>query len=167
LETAQIIELALLAVMVATLAVLGFGLAAGLKRIERVADQAESFLKQTQEELAATLQQTHLALERVERLAQSTDVLVRQELAPTLQAARATLGHVESTTRAISSTAGAVSRVASTAGAVASPAGLGSLAVSLLRAPGGKAALAILGVGAGLRALLSRDGHAAGSKRSG
>ena len=155
----------ILVVSLASLAVFG-AIALALNRsLSRIMDQAETFLKQTQEELAATLQEAHLTLERVEKLAQSTDGLVRSEITPTMQVTRAALSNVERTTGVIRATAESMGRVAVVVNALTGPAGIGKA----LKSSSGKLGLLAVGVRAGLNAFLHngspRTRASAGSDR--
>lgn len=65
----------------------------------------------TLEGLEATRLEAAETLQRMDATLKTTDQLLREEVAPTLQAARATLGNVEMATRALAETTGALRRL--------------------------------------------------------
>lgn len=154
----ETVQLILSALLVVNLLVIGLGLSFALRKVGQLTDQVGDFLKKMQEEVAATLQETHTALERVETLAQSTDKLVREEIGPTLAVTRATLSHVEATTRAINEGAQGVRAIVGRVEAVSNPTNIAALTGQVLKSSGGKIGLLAAGLTAGFRALLS-DGH--------
>jgi uncharacterized protein YoxC len=129
------------------------GIAIG-RRLTNVLDQTESFLKNIQEEVAGTLQEAQVALERIEKLSQSTDALIRDDLGPTLQGTRAIVTNVERTTGAVRAAVEGVGRIAAVVSAVAEPAYIATATGKAVKTSSNKIGLLAYGVRMGLNALL-------------
>jgi uncharacterized protein YoxC len=158
-----------LILQIATLALVGVGIAAViyliivLVKLRRVLTQAETMLETTRKDVDATLVEASRTLQRLEAVAQSTEQVMREEVAPTLRVARETLTNIEVTTRAVADTTLAARRIAERADTLVD--------TQRLLSVGGAAAHLVLqksagvmgsllsgvasGVGSGVRALLA------------
>lgn len=125
------------------------------RRAGQLIHQMETLLRHMQEEMTATLDETHSTLQQVEKLTQTTDKLVREEVGPTLSTTRAMLTNVENTTRSLRDSAKAVSTVLSRVEKVSNPILIARATRQAWKATSEKLSLLATGVSAGFRALLS------------
>jgi uncharacterized protein YoxC len=142
----------LAAAIVILLFVQGLALVVVARILARTMGQVSTTLVQLREEIAATLLQTRATLDRVEKLARSSDQLVNGEITPMLVSARSMIGEVESSARNIRA---GVDGIQKTVRSVTSAGGSGALAfvAKTVYNRGGKIGLLALGLGAALRAL--------------
>jgi uncharacterized protein YoxC len=142
--------------LIVLLGVLTVAIVMAVRILGRLADRLEVALGRLQQDVTATLRQAHDTLERIERVAQSSDQLLREEVAPTLELTRSTIEHVEGSVRGVSESVNGVQRIVRGILAVSGP---GAMAVITRRIykQGGKLGLVAMGLGAGLRALLGDD----------
>ncbi len=115
--------------------------------------QSLTNLEETRTEISGTLK--HL-----DAVAQSTEEVLRTEITPTLQIARATLANLEVTTRALAETTLAVRGLTGRAEQAVNAQRLLSAAVPIARMMtargGGIAAGLVAGIGSGIKAILGR-----------
>jgi hypothetical protein len=142
------------AAIVLLLFVQALALVVAVRILGRTSGHLESSLAQMREELAATLLQARATLDKVEKLARSSDHLVTAELTPTLVSARAMIGEVEISARNIRAGVDGIQNAVRT---MASASGSGALALvtQTVYKRGGKIGLLALGLGAALRALMT------------
>lgn len=152
MQAKEIVEIVLASLLVLNVLILGIGLSSALRRITALTGKIEAFLAAMQEETTVTLQQAHDTLARAEALALSTDHVVKDQLLPTLEATRALVENVESTTRTVKDSVQGARRVISSVEAASLPAALAGPASRLLGSPAGKTGLIALGAVLGLRA---------------
>ncbi len=159
-----------LTLQLATLGLIGVGIAAViylivvLVKLRRVLVQAETMLETTRKDVDAALLDAGRTLQRLEAVAQSTEQVMREEVAPTLRVARETLANVEVTTRAIADTTLVARRIAERADTLVDTQRLlsaGGAAAHLVLQKSASAAGSLLsgvasGIGGGVRALLTR-----------
>lgn len=100
-STTEIVQSVLAGVVVLNLAVLSIGLVVTLGGIARRFEQLEAMMKALQEETTVTLQQATDTLARVETLSKSVDVVLKEQLAPTLQGLLMTARHAEAVAGAL------------------------------------------------------------------
>ena len=144
----------LAAAIVLLLFVQALALVVAVRILGRTMGQVATTLAQMREEVAATLLQARATLDRVEKLARSSDQLVTTELTPTLASARLMIGEVESSARNIRV---GVDNIQSTVRSVTSGGGSSALAfvAQTVYKRGGKLGLLALGLSAALRALFA------------
>src|SRR5438876_75918 len=121
----QTIELILIGLIAVTLCVLAGAVAFALTKIGQLSTRMES-----------TLAEVKTTLNRVEKLAASTESLVDHEIVPTLQVTRATIGHLEVTTRTIRSGVEGVAKIVAVVDTIAHPKNLANVTSGLLRGSG-------------------------------
>lgn len=144
----------LAAAIVLLLFVQALALVVAVRILGRTMGQVATTLVQMREEVAATLLQARATLDRVEKLARSSDLLVTAELTPALVSARSMIGEVESSARNIRA---GVDNIQSTVRSVTSGGGSSVLAfvAQTVYKRGGKIGLLALGLSAALRALFA------------
>jgi uncharacterized protein YoxC len=144
----------LAAAIVLLLFVQALALVVAVRILGRTMAQVATSLAELRAEIAATLLQTRATLDRVEKLARSSDQLVTAELTPTIVSARAMIGEVETSARNIRE---GVDGLQNTVRSVASAGGSSALAfvAQTIFKRGGKLGLLALGLSAAARAFLT------------
>ena len=154
LDARTIVELILLAVIVANVVVFSVGVLQALKMVVKSLEGLDAKVQSLQGEMVPVLREARATLQRVEQLAASTDSLVKSELAPTVQLTRSTVTYVEAATRAVSQTAQNVAQITTIVRTVTEPANVSSAAGRVLKLSADKLGLLMVGIRTGLRALL-------------
>jgi uncharacterized protein YoxC len=150
------------AIQIATIVLLVLGIVAVLAiivtilQVRRLARRAESSLDQMQGDLTATLRQTRSTLERVEQAVQGVDVVVREQITPSIDSARWTLAKAQRSVLKFTEGASKVQRVAQAVQAVSGAGVVAALSRQVLRRGGG-IGLVALAAGAVVQALLRRN----------
>ncbi len=147
MQVLSVVTTILLAVAAAALIVL-------IRTLNRMVNRIEDSLARTQGDVTTTLRRAQAAFERMERLAQSSDEVLREDVSPTLEVARSTMIQIEAASRSMTETVDGVQRVVRGLVAVSGPGALAMVTQRLLR-KGNKLGLLAFGVGAGLRAFFS------------
>ena len=144
----------LAAAIVLLLFVQALALVVAVRILGRTMGQVATTLTQMREEVAATLLQTRATLDRVEKLARSSDLLVTAEITPAVASARSMIGEVEASARNIRA---GVDGIQSTVRSVTSAGGSSVLAfvARTVYKKGGKLGLLALGLSAAVRALMT------------
>jgi len=125
-------------------------------QVRKTARQVESSVREMEGDLSATLRQTRSTLERVEKMAQGVDVLVREQVSPSIDSARWALAKAQQSVSTLTEGKSKVQRLAKAVQAVSGAGALAAFSRQVLRRRGG-IGLAVLAAGAILQALLRRD----------
>jgi len=144
----------LAAAIVLLLFVQALALVVAVRILGRTTGHVATTLAQIREEVAATLLQTRATLDKVEKLARSSDQLVTAELTPTLASARSMLGEVETSARNVRAGVDGIQNAVRSMGSAGGSGALALVAQTVYKR-GGKIGLLALGLGAALRALLT------------
>lgn len=121
--------------------------------VRRVLGNVETTLETTRKDVDATLT-------RLNSVAESTDKVLREEVAPTLHVMRETLSHVEVTTRVLAETSMVAKQIAGRVETLVTAQKLaatgGAVAQFVAKKSAGAAISLLAGVGAGVRGLWTR-----------
>jgi hypothetical protein len=115
-------------------------------------------------EITATLRQARATLEQVQRTANGVDTMVREQISPSVDTARATIAKAHESVHSFTDGMSNVQRVAKVMQAAAGAGAVGGLSAKVLRGRGGRIGLMALAAGAVVQALLKRN---RGSGKSG
>jgi hypothetical protein len=143
-------ELVLIALAVAAIGLLVAVLAA-IRVLNRLVTRIDSSLDRIDAEVTPAFQQARATFEKIEQLARTSDQVLQENLAATLEAARMTLVQVESTSRDVSDTFDGAKRVAKSLAAMTAP-GAAAVVTKRILKTGNRLSLLAFGVGAGLQA---------------
>jgi methyl-accepting chemotaxis protein len=144
----------MLIVNVLILVALGVGVVIVRNRLSVIGLQAQASIKQLQEQTVATLQQAEETLKRVETLTASSELLVREQVTPTVQLTRETIAHVEKTTRGISEGVQTVRRIAGNVKTITQSGATTAAAAKATGLSSGRYGLILTLLGIGLTTLL-------------
>lgn len=146
-------EVCLIVLAVATL-IVAIAMVGAVRVLNRLGARLETAIGRIEGQITPALQQARATLEKVEKLAQSSNQVIHEDVAATLEAARSTLVQVESASREVGDTVGGVQRVVKGLVAVTAP-GAAAVVAKRLIGTGNKLSLLAFGVGAGLQAFFS------------
>ncbi len=157
-------HLLLAAAILLLLVVQALALVVAVRILGRTMGQVVITLTQLRDEVTATLHQTRATLDRVEKLARSSDQMVTSELTPALAAARSMIGEVESSARDIRA---GVDGIQNTVRSVTSAGGSSvlSFVAQTLFKKSGKLGMLAIGLGAAMRALTAPSRRQARAKK--
>ncbi len=148
------IEVVLAALLVLTLMVLSLSVSYALRRIASLSSRMDDAVAQMQRDVGTALQDTRAALHHVSELSEILTVLLRAEVTPTVEVARAALTHVEVTLKGIADTTSTVRRLAAGAEALTTPSAVSAAMERVAGSTAGRLALLAAGVLALLQGVL-------------
>lgn len=148
------IEVVLAALLVLTLMVLSLSVSYALRRIASLSSRMDDAVAQMQRDVGTALQDTRAALHHVSELSEILSVLLRSEVTPTVEVARAALTHLEVTLKGIADTTSTVRRLAAGAEALTTPSAVSAAMERVAGSTAGRLALLAAGVLALLQGVL-------------